>query len=137
MSLKDTPLGHRAALTAKVAEMARNIFEMDFAKVFPCLIAKAERKGRTREEVLLVTSWMTGYSPEQLEELLLSEATYGEFLSGAPVMNPARLGVKGKVCGVQVETIEDPMMRDLRILDKLVDELAKGWPIEKIMGNRN
>ena len=133
MSLKDTPLGHRAALTGKGAEMARNVFDMAFAKVFPCLIAKAERKGRTRDEVLLVTGWMTGYSPEQLEELLLSEATYGEFLSGAPSMNPARLGVKGKVCGVQVEMIEDPMVRDLRILDKLVDELAKGWPVEKIM----
>ena len=117
--------------------MARNIFEMAFAKVFPCLIAKAERKGRTRDEVLLVTSWMTGYSPEQLEELLWSDATYGEFLSGAPGMNPARLNIKGKVCGVQVDTIEDPMMRDLRILDKLVDELAKGWPIEKITGKRN
>lgn len=116
--------------------MARNVFDMAFAKVFPCLIAKAERKGRTRDEVLLVTGWMTGYNPEQLEELLLSETTYGEFLSGAPAMNPARLGVKGKVCVVQVETIEDPMMRNLRILDKLVDELAKGWPIEKITGNR-
>ena len=80
---------------------------------------------------------MTGYSPEQLEELLLSDATYGEFLSGALGMNPARLNIKGKVCGVQVDTIEGPMMRDLRILDKLVDELAKGWPIEKITGNRN
>ena len=110
---------------------------MAFAKVYPYLIAKAERKGRTRDEVLLVTSWMTGYSPEQLEELLLSDATYGKFLSGAPGMNPARLNIKGKVCGVQVDTIEDPMMRDLRILDKLVDELAKGWPIEKITGNRN
>ena len=110
---------------------------MAFAKVFPCLIAKAERKGRTRDEVLLVIGWMTGYSPEQLEELLQSEATYGEFLSGAPGMNPARLNITGKVCGVQVDTIEGPMMRDLRILDKLVDELAKGWPIEKITGNRN
>ena len=110
--------------------MARNVFDMAFAKVYPCLIAKAERKGRTRDEVLLVTSWMTGYSPE---ELLMSESTYGEFLSGAPVMNPARLNIKGKVCGVQVETIEDPMMRDLRILDKLVDELAKGWPVENVM----
>ena len=117
--------------------MARNVFDMAFAKVFPCLIAKAERKGRTRDEVLLVTGWMAGYTPEQLEGLLQSEATYGEFLSGAPAMNPARFGVKGKVCGVQVETIEDPMMRDLRILAKLVDELAKGWPIEKITGNRN
>ena len=64
--MKDTTLGHRAALTAKVAEMARNVFDMAFAKVFPCLIAKAERKGRTRDEVLLVTGWMTGFSPEQL-----------------------------------------------------------------------
>ena len=106
---------------------------MAFAKVYPCLIAKAERKGRTRDEVLLVTSWMTGYSPEQLEELLLSEATYGEFLSGAPAMNPARLGVKGKVCEVQVETIEDPMMRNIRYLDKLIDELAKGKAMNKIL----
>lgn len=116
--------------------MARNVFEMAFAKVYPCLIAKAEKKGRNRDEVLLVTSWMTGYRAEQLEELLLSDATYGEFLSGAPGLNPARLDVRGKVCGVQVETIEDPMMRDLRILDKLVDELAKGWTIEKITGKR-
>ena len=116
--------------------MARNVFDMAFAKVYPCLIAKAEKKGRTRAEVLLVTSWMTGYSPEQLEDLLISDATYGEFLSGAPGINPARMDVRGKVCGVQVETIEDPMMRDLRILDKLVDELAKGWTIEKITGKR-
>ena len=116
--------------------MSNKVFALPFAKVFPLLIAKAERKGRTREEVLLVTGWMTGYRPEQLEELLLSDATYGEFLSGAPRMNSARLDVKGKVCGVQVETIEDPMMRDLRILDKLVDELAKGWTIEKITGER-
>lgn len=109
---------------------------MAFAKVYPCLIAKAVKKGRTMAEVLLVTSWMTGYSPEQLEDLLISDATYGEFLSGAPELNPARLDVRGKVCGVQVETIEDPMMRDLRILDKLVDELTKGWTIEKITGKR-
>ena len=68
--------------------------------------------------------------------MLLSDATYGQFLIGAPAMNPSRLDVRGKVCGVQVETIEDPMMRDLRTLDKLVDELAKGWKIEKITGKR-
>ena len=123
-------------MTEKDADMARNVFDMAFAKVYPCLIAKAEKKGRNRDEVLLVTSWMTGYSPEQLEEMLISDATYGEFLAGAPGMNPARLEVRGKVCGVQVETIEDPMMRDLRILDKLADELAKGWTIEKITGKR-
>lgn len=117
--------------------MARNVFDIAFSKVFPCLIAKAERKGRTRDEVFFITSWMTGYSPEQLEGLLLSESTYGEFLAGAPEMNPARLDVKGKVCGIQVETIDDPVMRDVRILDKLVDELAKGWPIGKITGKRD
>lgn len=102
------------------------VFDMPFAKVFPLLIAKAERKGRTREEVLRVTGWMTGYSAAQLEELLTSERSYGEFLSLAPAMNPERLNVKGKICGVQVETIEDPLMRDVRILDKLIDDLAKG-----------
>lgn len=116
--------------------MAHKVFDTPFAKAFPCLIAKAERKGRSREEVLCVTGWMTGYSQEQLKGMLLSETTYGEFLAGAPEMNPARLEVRGKVCGVQVEAIADPMMRDLRILDKLVDELAKGWPVERITGKR-
>ena len=109
------------------------VFAMSFAKVYPMLIAKAERKGRTRDEVLIVTAWLTGYTNEQLEELLNSNITYGDFFRNAPALNPARKQIKGAVCGVKVETIEDPLMREIRILDKLVDELAKGKPMEKIM----
>lgn len=106
---------------------------MRFSKVFPLLIAKAERKGRTIEEVYAVTTWLTGYTHDQLDALLKSESSYGDFLDKAPAMNPARLNVKGTICGVRVEEIEDPKMRDLRILDKLVDELAKGKALEKII----
>ena len=106
---------------------------MPFSKLYPCLIAKAERKGRTREEVHAVTSWMTGYKPEQLEQMLLSDIAYGDFLRDAPSPNPARLDVTGKVCGIQVDAIEDPLWRDVRILDKLGDDLAKGRCMEKII----
>lgn len=109
------------------------IDSMLFRKVYPLLIAKAERKGRSRAEVHAVTGWLTGYSPEQLEAFLDSELTYGAFFRGAPVMNPARSRITGSVCGVKVETIADPLMRDIRYLDKLVDELAKGKPMEKIL----
>ena len=109
------------------------VFAMSFAKVYPMLIAKSERKGRTRDKVFAVTAWLTGYTNEQLEELLDSDITYGDFFRNAPVPNPARKQIKGSVCGVKVETIEDPLMQEIRILDKLVDELAKGKPMEKIM----
>ena len=109
------------------------VFAMSFAKVYPMLIAKAERKGRTRNEVLAVTTWLTGYTNEQLEELLVSDITYGDFFRNALAMHPARKQIKGSVCGVKVETIEDPLMQEIRYLDKLVDELAKGKPMEKIM----
>ena len=111
-----------------------DVFEMKFAKVYPMLVAKAERKGRTVDEVYKVTCWLTGYTKENLIELMNSDSTYGEFLDGAPMMNPDRLNVKGRICGVRIEEIEDPRMRDLRILDKLVDDLAKGTAIEKIIG---
>lgn len=110
-----------------------DVFDMKFSKVFPLLIAKAERKGRTIEEVYAVRTWLTGYTHDQLDALLKSESSYGDFLDKAPAMNPARLNVKGTICGVRVEEIEDPKMRDLRILDKLVDELAKGKALEKII----
>ena len=109
------------------------VFAMSFAKVYPMLIAKAERKGRTRHEVFSVTEWLTGYSHEKLEELLNSDIPYGDFFRNAPALNPARKQIKGSVCGVKVETIEDPLMQEIRYLDKLVDELAKGKPMEKIM----
>ena len=109
------------------------VFGMPFAKVFPLLIAKAERKGRTRAEVLEVTAWLTGYTAVRLEELLESTVTYGAFFENAPCLNPKRAQITGSVCGVKVDQIEDPLMRDIRCLDKLVDELAKGKPMDKIL----
>lgn len=109
------------------------VFAMSFAKVYPMLIAKAERKERTRDEVLAVTAWLTGYINEQVEELLNSDITYGDFFRNAPALNLARKRITGSVCGVKVETIEDPLMQEIRYLDKLVDELSKGKPMEKIM----
>lgn len=113
----------------------QKVFLMKFSKVYPCLIAKAERKGRSKVEVYEVTSWMTGYTYEQLEELLNSEITYAEFFKKAPKMNPNRGLIRGVVCGIRVENVENPLMREIRYLDKLVDELAKGKAMEKILRN--
>lgn len=110
-----------------------NVFEMKFAKVFSLLIAKAEKKERTRDDVFEVTKWLFGYSKEELEELLKSDALYGDFIDNAPSKNPDRMNIKGRICGIKVEEIEDPRLRDLRILDKLVDELAKGKDLIKII----
>ena len=110
-----------------------DVTEMAFAKLYSLLVAKAEKKGRTREEVDQVTAWLTGYTPEELARLEQSDVSYGDFFRSAPAMNPNRILITGKICGVQVETIEDPLMRDIRHLDKLVDELAKGKAMEKIL----
>lgn len=109
------------------------VFAMSFSKVYGLLIAKAERKGRTRAEVEEVTSWLTGYTAQQIDELMDSEIPYGDFFRQAPEMNPNREKITGVVCGVRVENIENPLMRDIRYLDKLVDELAKGKAMEKIL----
>ncbi len=106
---------------------------MLFRDVYTALINKAERKGRSREEVFEVTSWLLGYTPRQIEEYLGSDITYGFFLSSSPSVNPRSELIKGKICGIQVETIEDPLTRRMRQLDKLVDELAKGRPVEKVI----
>lgn len=110
-----------------------DVTEMAFAKLYSLLVAKAEKKGRTREEVDQVTAWLTGYTPEKLAQLEQSDVSYGDFFRSAPAMNPNRTLITGKICGVRVETIEDPLMRDIRYLDKLVDELAKGKAVEKIL----
>ena len=110
-----------------------DITEMAFAKVYPLLVAKAEKKGRTRVEVDQVISWLTGYTAADIARLEQSDVSYGDFFRSAPAMNPNRTLLTGKICGVQVETIEDPLMRDIRYLDKLVDELAKGKAVEKIL----
>ena len=109
------------------------IYGMSFAKVYPMLIAKAEKKGRTRAEVDEITCWLTGYSRENLNELIGSDITYGDFFLQAPELNPNRRLIKGAVCGVRVEDIEEPLMQEIRYLDKLVDELAKGRALPKIM----
>ncbi|WP_251208614.1 DUF2200 domain-containing protein [Acetatifactor aquisgranensis] len=109
------------------------IYGMPFGKLYPMLIAKAEKKGRTRAEVDEVTAWLTGYSRERLEELMESDITYGDFFLQAPALNPNRRLIKGVVCGVRVEDIEEPLMQEIRYLDKLVDELAKGKAMEKIL----
>ena len=110
-----------------------DVTEMAFAKLYSLLVAKAEKKGRTREEVDQVTAWLTGYTPEELARLEQSDVSYGDFFRSAPALNPNRTLITGKICGVRVEEIEDPLMRDIRYLDKLVDELAKGKAGEKIL----
>lgn len=110
-----------------------DVTQMAFAKLYPLLVNKAEKKGRTRAEVDQVTAWLTGYTPEDIARLEQSDTTYGAFFQQAPAMNPDRALITGKVCGVRAEEIQDPLMRDIRYLDKLVDELAKGKSMEQIL----
>lgn len=109
------------------------VFGMHFAKVYPMLLAKAERKGHTKDEVNEITCWLTGYSSETIDGFLHSDLTYGDFFRQAPALNPDRRLIKGTVCGVRVEDIENPLMQEIRYLDKLVDELAKGKKMENIL----
>lgn len=109
------------------------VFAMPVSKVYPMLVAKAERKGRTRQEVDEVTGWLTGYSAEEIAAANENNIPYGDFFRNAPAPNPARVLIKGKICGIRVEEIEHPVMREIRYLDKLVDELAKGKTMDKIL----
>lgn len=106
------------------------VFQMSFAKVYGLLIAKAEKKSRTKAEVDTVTCWLTGYSQQEMDNMRESNITYGDFFRQAPNPNPNRALIRGLVCGVRVE---DSLMREARYLDKLVDELAKGKPMEKVL----
>lgn len=106
---------------------------MSFARVYPALVAKAEKKGRTKAEVDEIINWLTGYSQEALEAHLEKQTDVETFLVEAPTPNPARTLIKGVVCGVRVEDIEEPTMREIRYLDKLIDELAKGKAMDKIL----
>lgn len=108
------------------------VYGMLFSKVFPLLIAKAERKGRNKEEVYEIAEWLTGYSEDSIDEAIASEMTYGDFFLKAPALNPNRKLIKGVICGIRVENIEEPLMQEIRYLDKLIDELAKGKSMEKI-----
>lgn len=110
--------------------MARqSVFDMKVSKIYPLLLQKVERKNRTKEELDTVINWLTGYDMNEVDQ----DISYGEFFENAPEMSPKAELITGKICGVQVETIEDPLMQKIRWLDKLVDELAKGKPMDKVL----
>lgn len=109
------------------------IYTMSFASVYPHYVAKAERKGHTQAEVDEVISWLTGYSAEQLQTVLAEEVDFERFFAQAPAMNPNRSLITGVICGVRVEEIEEPLMREIRYLDKLIDEMARGKKMEKVL----
>lgn len=112
---------------------SERVFRMAFSKVYPLLVQKAERKGRTKVEVDEIIYWLTGYDQVGLQNQLDKNVDYETFFNEAPQINPNAAKITGVVCGVRVENIEDPLMQKIRWLDKLVDELAKGKPMEKIL----
>jgi hypothetical protein len=109
------------------------IYTMSFARVYPLYIEKAEKKGRTKAEVDEIIRWLTGYSQEELNAQLEKQTDFETFFAEAPLLNPLRSLIKGVVCGVRVENIEEPLMQEIRYLDKLIDELAKGKTMDKIL----
>lgn len=109
------------------------IYSISFASVYPHYIAKAEKKGRTKAEVDEIIRWLTGYSQKAFEGHLTKATNFEDFFAEAPAMNPARSLITGLICGIRVENIEDRLMQDIRYLDKLIDELAKGKAMEKIL----
>lgn len=111
----------------------KRVYGYIFGKVYPMYIAKAEKKGRTKEEVDEVIRWLTGYTQSKLNAQIKKEVNFETFFKEAPKLNPSRKLITGMICGVRVEEIEDKIMREMRYLDKLVDELAKGRPMEKIL----
>ena len=109
------------------------IYTTSFASVYPHYVAKAQKKGRTKAEVDEIIRWLTGYTQKKLESAIEKKTDFETFFAKAPGLNPARTSIKGVVCGVRVEDVEEPLMREIRYLDKLIDELAKGRPMEKIL----
>jgi hypothetical protein len=109
------------------------IYSVSVASVYPHYIAKAEKKGRTKSEVDEIIRWLTGHSQKTLDAELANKTNFEDFFAKAPRLNPSRSLITGVVCGVRVETIEEPLMQELRYLDKLIDELARGKAMEKIL----
>lgn len=109
------------------------VYKLIFAKVYPMYVAKAETKGRTKAELDEVIRWLTGYSQEELDGQIAKQVDFQTFFEQAPQLNPSRSLIKGRICGIRVEEIEDPLMREIRYLDKLIDELAQGKAIAKIL----
>lgn len=113
--------------------MTNNIYKMSFSVVYPLYIEKAKKKNRTKEEVDEIIYWLTGYTEETLNRQLEKNIDFETFFNEAPNLNPSRLLIKGVICGIRIEDIEEPLMKEIRYLDKLIDELAKGKKIEKIL----
>lgn len=113
--------------------MNQRIFTMSFSSVYPLYVKKAEKKGHSRSEVDEIIRWLTGYTEEELQKQLENEVTFQVFFEQAPKLNPNRQLITGMICGLRVETIEDPLMQEIRYLDKLIDELAKGKKMDKIL----
>ena len=113
--------------------MRHDIYKMSIAKVYPLYVKKAERKGRTKAEVDEIICWLTGYTEEDLENQLARELDLQTFFEEAPKLNPSRILIKGVICGVRIEDIEEQTMREIRYLDKLIDELAKGKSMDRIL----
>jgi hypothetical protein len=111
----------------------QQVFALKFADIYPLYVQKAERKNRTKEEVDQVISWLTGYKPAGLTQQIKQGNDLEAFFAQAPAINPNRSLIKGVVCGVRVEELDDPLMQNIRYLDKLIDELAKGKAMEKIL----
>lgn len=109
------------------------IYAMSLARVYPLYVAKAERKGRTKKQVDEIICWLTGYTQKKLEALLEKKTDFETFFAKAPKLNPARKQITGVICGIRVQDIQEPLMQEIRYLDKLIDELAKGKPMEKIL----
>ncbi len=116
-----------------VPEQEHRIYGTSFSSVYPHYVTKAERKGRTKDEVDQIIRWLTGYTAKGLAKELERETDFRSFFASAPAMNPDRRLVKGVVCGIRVEDIEEPLMQEIRYLDKLIDELARGKAMEKIL----
>ena len=113
--------------------MAHRIYNISFASVYPLYVAKAQKKGRTKAEVDEIIRWLTGYSQDDLEKLIIAQVSLEVFFNQATQLNPLRKSITGVICGVRVEDIEEPLMQEIRYLDKLIDELAKGKSTDKIL----
>ena len=112
---------------------AEKVYQMSFSKIYPLLVNKALKKGRQKEEVDEIICWLTGYSHDEIDAMTENPITYAAFFENAPNMNPNRKLIKGTVCGIRVEEIEEPLMQEIRYLDKLIDELARGKAMDKIL----
>ena len=117
----------------KTSTGPHRIYGMSFASVYPLYVAKAEKKGRTKAEVDEVVRWLTGCTQKQLDAHIKKRTTFEDFFAEVPMLNPSRALITGVICGVRVEDIEEPTMREIRYLDKLIDELAKGKAMDKIL----